>query len=473
MNKGKLSWSLRIRNQIPAKKIDCRKIMKYEKWSLGYSILRSYVRFVDFFIHREVILNNRDNVPANTPVIFAPNHQNALSDPMAILLHIKQQPVWLARADIFKNKFTAAVLRFLKIMPVYRLRDGKEQLANNDKTFADSITVLKHNVPLALFPEAAHSGKRQMLAHKKAVPRIVFMAEEKAEVNLNIHIVPIGIYYSSYWKFDRTVIVNFGKPLKVNDYLGKYQENQNAATQLLKDDLFDAIEPLTINIRSKEHYHDIEVIREFYGKEHLRRQGKMYSANALFKSDQKLVKDIDELLESKPEVFRDLISKVNLYKRILEEYGLRSWLVAHPENNVPKIFLNKLMLLLGLPVFLFGFTFNALPFFFIDWFTRKKVKDHAFRSTFFLVLGLFLFPIVYLLELWALSGFVPTIWLKLLFLLSLPFAGKLAFRWYVLFLKTMGRIRLLYLRLFKKRIYEELQLNKNAVFDLLEAILQK
>lgn len=445
--------------------------MKYEKWSLGYSFLRSYVRIVDFFIHRKVILNNRENVPASTPVIFAPNHQNALSDPMAILLHVKQQPVWLARADIFKNKFAAAVLRFLKIMPVYRLRDGKEQLANNDKTFADSIKVLKNNVPLALFPEAAHSGKRQMLAHKKAVPRIVFMAEERADQNLNIHIVPIGIYYSSYWKFDRTVIVNFGKPLKVNDYLGKYQENQNLATQLLKDDLYNAIEPLTINIRSKEYYSDIEYIREFYGKEYLRRQGGKYSANALFKSDQKLVKSIDEQLESAPEVIKNLIDKVSSYKRLLKKQGLRSWLVAHPENNVLKIFLNKLILLLGLPVFLFGFVFNALPFFFIDRFTHKKVKDHAFKSTFFLVLGLLLFPVVYLLELWAVSGLLPEIWLKLLFLVSLPFAGKVAFRWYILFRKTWGRGRMLYLRLFNRKIYDELQQKKNVVFELLETIL--
>jgi 1-acyl-sn-glycerol-3-phosphate acyltransferase len=185
--------------------------MKYEKWSLGYWFLKQYVKFADWLIHKKTVITGKEKIPPNKPIVFAPNHQNALSDPMAVLLNTRFQPVWLARADIFgKSKVVDAILKFLKIMPVYRLRDGKENLDKNEQTFANSIKVLEHNFALALFPEAAHSSKRQMLVHKKAVPRIVFMAEEKTNNQLDIQIVPTGIYYSHYWKFNRTVIVNFG-----------------------------------------------------------------------------------------------------------------------------------------------------------------------------------------------------------------------------------------------------------------------
>ena len=119
--------------------------MKYEKWSLGYWLLKQYIRFVDWIIHDKIILTGEAYIPKNKPILFAPNHQNALSDPMAILLHTKFQPVWLARADIFKPGIITLALRFLKIMPVYRIRDGKDQLAKNEKTFADSIKVLENN----------------------------------------------------------------------------------------------------------------------------------------------------------------------------------------------------------------------------------------------------------------------------------------------------------------------------------------
>jgi 1-acyl-sn-glycerol-3-phosphate acyltransferase len=246
--------------------------MKYEKWSLGYWFVKQYIIFADWLIHKKTIVTGREKVPENKPIVFAPNHQNALSDPMAVLLNTRFQPVWLARADIFKPGFVTKILRFLKIMPVYRLRDGKENLGKNDKTFADSIKVLENNFALALFPEAAHSGKRQMLPHKKAVPRIVFMAEEKAGFNLDINIIPTGIYYSHYWKFNRTLIVNFGDPVPVKDYIEKYKENPGAAIIELRNRIYEAILPLVIDFRSKKYYEGFERIRCLYGDHYCKKQ---------------------------------------------------------------------------------------------------------------------------------------------------------------------------------------------------------
>ena len=446
--------------------------MKYEKWSLGYWMLKQYVRFADSIIHKHVDVIGKEKIPANKAILFAPNHQNALSDPMAILLHTSYQPVWLARADIFKNKIVAGILRFLKIMPVYRIRDGKDQLAKNDKTFDDSIKVLKNHKALALFPEAAHSGKRQMLAHKKAVPRIVFMAEEKSNENIDIHIIPTGIYYDSYWKFDRTTIVNFGDPLRVNDYLEKYGENQNAATMALKDDLYDAIDKLTINIRSKKHYDDFELIRNYYGKTYLQRSGEKYSSANLLLSDIKLTHQLDELENTSPAMVLSLSKKVREYKNLLRKYHLRNWLVANPSNNFLKILRNKLGLIFGIPVFIYGFIFNAIPFFVIDYFTRKKIRDFAFWSSFFLVSGILLFPLVYLLELLAVSYLLSGFWLKLAFLITLPLGGKLAFRWYILFLKTWGRGNMLNLKLFNKKVYKKLTGLQTELFNELDSVIR-
>ena len=444
--------------------------MKYEKWSLGYWLLKQYVRFVDWIIHKKIILNGTENIPRNKPILIAPNHQNALSDPMAILLHTRFQPVWLARADIFKPGIITLALRFLKIMPVYRMRDGKDQLAKNEKTFADSIKVLKNNCALALFPEAAHSAKRQMLSHKKAVPRIVFQAEEKAENNLDIHIVPTGIYYSSYWKFNRSVLVNFGEPILVNDFLEAYKENPSAATLALRDALERAIEPLIINIKSKENYEIFELIRAIYGKAFAQKKGQQNGFVSRFKSDQQLVNKLDELETINKERTEKICSAAKRFDAQVRKYGLRSWLVENPKNNFLKLALNKLLLLITLPVFAFGFLFNAIPFFAIDTIVRKKIKDFAFWSSFSLVLGFTLFPIVYLLELWAVSAWLPLWWHKLLFFATLPFAGKLAFRWYILLLKTIGRGRLFILKAFRKQQWQNLKHQQEQLFDELNIL---
>lgn len=444
--------------------------MSYDKWSLGYWLLKKYVRFAEIIIYKRIIVIGKDKIPGDKAIVLAPNHQNALSDPMAVLLNTPYQPVWLARADIFKNKIAARILKFMKIMPVYRIRDGKDQLANNDITFNESIKVLKSHKALALFPEAAHSGKRHMLVHKKAVPRIVFMAEEKSTENIDIHIVPTGIYYSSYWKFNRTVIVNFGDPIRVNDYLELYEKNQNEATMALRDALYTAIDKLIINIRSKKHYNDFELIREYYGKTYLKRQGKKYTPGALLNSDIKLMHQLDELENNSPEQIQQIVNDTKEYQKLLKKHHLRNWLVAHSSNNFLHILLNKLILILAIPVFLYGFIFNIVPFLLIDYFTRKKIKDLAFWSTFFLVPGILLFPIFYLFDLWVVSSLLPGTWLKIIFLITLPFAGKLAFLWHILLRKTWGRGNLLILKLLNRKKYTHLVEVKNRLFKTLNSL---
>jgi 1-acyl-sn-glycerol-3-phosphate acyltransferase len=447
--------------------------MKYEEWSLGYWFLKKYISLADWLIHKKTLITGKEKIPENKPIVFAPNHQNGLSDPMAVLLNTRFQPVWLGRADLFgKSKLVDIILRFLKIMPVYRLRDGKENLEKNEKTFANSIKVLENNFALALFPEAAHSARQQMLIHKKAVPRIVFMAEEKSGNMLDIQIIPTGIYYSSYWKFNRTVIVNFGDPIPAKDYLEQYHENPNLATIALKTKIHKSILPLIINFKTKRFYNEFESIRNIYGPHFLRKQNWKFSPLNRFKSDQVLANKLDNLETEKPKETEQIAKEAGSLFSKIKSLKLRSWLIdVTPRQHVAKIISTIPVLILGLPVFLYGFIFNALPFFIIDKSVRRKVKDFSFWSTFFLGAGIIVFPILYLLELLAMSWIIPGIWMKILFLVSLPLTGKLAFKWFIMFRKTIGMFRYLWLKKFNPKIYHQLLKEKQSLTKKLDSLL--
>ena len=445
--------------------------MKYEKWSFGYWCFKQYIIFADWLIHKKTIVTGREKIPKNKPILFAPNHQNALSDPLAVLLHTRYQPVWLGRADIFKSKYVVLILRFFKIIPVYRLRDGKENLGKNDQTFADSIKVLKNNKALALFPEAAHSGKRQMLPHKKAVPRIVFMAEEQTDFSLDIQIIPTGINYSHYWKFDRTLIVNFGNPIRVREYLERYRENPGAAVIALKNRIYESILPLIINYRSKRFYEIFERIRMLYGNHFLKKQNLPLSPLNRFHSDQLLARRLDELEINNPEATERITLKVKNFLLKLQQLKLRSWLLDDLKNPAGELLVRFLILLIGAPLFLYGLIFNAVPFFLTDVLIRKKVKDKTFWSTFFLVAGIVIFPVVYLAELLAISALLPGFWLKPAFLISLPFAGKLAFKWYITWRKAIGLLRLIRLKWFSNPEFRMLINEKQEIIQQLDDYL--
>lgn len=446
--------------------------MKYETWSLGYWFLKQYMRFANWLILKKTVVTGKDKIPANKPIVFAPNHQNALNDPMAVLLNTRYQPVWLARADIFgKYKAIDIILRFMKIIPVYRLRDGRENLEKNTETFSASIKVLENNSALALFPEAAHTFRNQMMPHKKAVPRIVFMAEEQSGNKLDIQIIPTGIYYSHFWKYNRTLIVNFGAPIRVNDYMEAYRRNPNAAIMALKTKIHDAILPLIINIKSKQFYEDFERIREMYGRHFLTRQNKKFSPVNLFNSDQLLVCQLDKMEAKNYALTEQLVGEANnLYKQI-RSLGLRTWLIYENEIHAWKTAINIFLLLTRLPLFIFGFLVNAVPFFVIDRFVRFKIKDKSFWSSFFLVGGIIIFPLFYIILFLSFSWMIPLFWQKIAFVISLPFSGKLAFKWYIFFRKTVGTYRLLRLKWHKPGKFNDLIETKNRLFNQLDTVL--
>src|SRR5690554_4066884 len=84
-----------------------------------------------------VFVGRENNVSKNKAVIFAPNHRNALLDALMLVYasYHRKQVVFLARADIFKQKFAAWILRGMRIIPVFRIRDGKDNLDKNKEIF--------------------------------------------------------------------------------------------------------------------------------------------------------------------------------------------------------------------------------------------------------------------------------------------------------------------------------------------------
>ena len=96
--------------------------------STGYFLLRELVRIPYHLFYRKINVIGKEHIPTDKPIIFAPNHQNALMDPLAMIFSTPKQIVFLARGDIFKGNLLIRILTFLKILPVYRQHDGKAAL---------------------------------------------------------------------------------------------------------------------------------------------------------------------------------------------------------------------------------------------------------------------------------------------------------------------------------------------------------
>ena len=139
-------------------------------------------------------------------------------DALAVLFTQKGQLVFLARADIFKRKLIASILYFLKILPVYRIRDGFSSLKGNDEIFTKTIDVLKNKNGLVILPEGDHAGFRRLRQLKKGICRVAFQSDEATGFKLKIKIIPVGIEFSNYTRFRQVLTVVYGKPIEVSEF---------------------------------------------------------------------------------------------------------------------------------------------------------------------------------------------------------------------------------------------------------------
>ncbi len=394
--------------------------MKHENYSLGYDMLRAYIKSLHRFLHRNIMVAGLDNIPENKPIIFAPNHQNALMDPMAVLLSCHQQPTWLARADVFGNPFTDPILKFLKISPVYRIRDGRDKLSKNDVVFDLAIRVLKNNKSLALFPEGQHSFRKQSLAHKKAVPRIAFMAEEKEKFELDIQIIPVGIYYSHYNDINRELFVNFGKPISVKDFKEEFLQNKNSAHMSLRAKIYDNLVPLTVHIESKDQYEAYETLLDVYRNDKPRNNVKQR-----FLFEQLVVASIEKHETEAPEQASDLLAVAEKYKQEMGKIRVSDKVVSQNRGFAAARF-QVILALLSMPVFIHGWLNFSLSIWLPSFVMRKKIKDKVFWATVEFVLSLILIPLFSLLQFGLVLIFTGNFWISLAYLLSLPLFGKIS-----------------------------------------------
>ncbi len=415
--------------------------MKLENWSRGYEVAKVLVGQVHRLIHSTIVVTGKENIPKDKPVILTPNHQNALLDALAVLLTIPYQPVWLARADIF-NKKTKGILHFLKISPVYRMRDGMENLQKNQEVFDQAIRVLESRKKLALFPEGTHSGKRQSLAHKKAVPRIAFMAAEKHNFQLDIQIVPVGIYYSHYNKLNRYLMVQFGKPIALSKYQRLYEENANQAMMELRKDIYENVIPLTIHIPSKEFYDEYDLIMQVVDKPLAKDKAvKLCKPMDKFKLDQEIIQNIEDLNTHDSEAYKLLMEQSKQYLKFLKLENLTDNAIEKGKVGFFEGLLQMIKFVLLFPIALYGGILHFIPFTLPSSLIRKKIKDTAFWGTFEFVVNLILIPLMYIIYAIVVALVFKSIWITLGFLITLPFMGKLAYLIQQNWLQFTARIR--------------------------------
>ncbi len=367
---------------------------------LWYNFIRlGVVRTGLKFFYKRIRIIDKHKIPKSKPILLVPNHQNSFMDALLVTTHFYKTTSFLTRAQAFESKFMDWFLRSLNLLPVYRVRDGMSNIQKNNEIFETCINYLTNKEAVLVFAEANHDLKRRLRPFSKGFTRIAFDAEIRNNWNLDLYVQPVGVNYSDHQNSRNEVRVVFGDPIKVSGYRKEYEESERSAANSLKNKTSDNLKPLIMHVPKLDQYPLIKIALDEMEPDRAKLSNNEYM-NTLVKNAQEL--QTPELISDAEHVL-EIAEKNNLSVRKLAEVKL------------PMI---KRILLA--PVYFLVWLNGIIPYQPARYIIKNKIKDKAFDVSIKFVLGLFLFPLFYLLVtcIFLIAG-VPAVWAWGYFLISL------------------------------------------------------
>jgi 1-acyl-sn-glycerol-3-phosphate acyltransferase len=183
-----------------------------------YRLLILLAHFLIFLTARPII-NGKDRVPGEGPLLLASNHLS-VADPVLLGAKIGRKVTFLAKEELFRNKLISYFVRSFGAIPVYRGRSSRDALHQ-------ASAVLQKGEVLGMFPEGKRSRERALTSGQPGAALIAY--------HNRVRILPVSITGSEMirgkeWLFHRPrIVINVGEPFflpEIGHTLRKEQLNE-------------------------------------------------------------------------------------------------------------------------------------------------------------------------------------------------------------------------------------------------------
>lgn len=163
--------------------------------SIFFRILYVIIKGIYYGFYN-VKVEGKENIPEKSGFIIASNHRSFADPPLVAVTSMCAKFSFVAKEELFKNKFFGWLIRKLGAFPVVR---GKGDM----QVITDSVNRLEEGRNLVIFPEGTRSKDGKLGKGKTGVALIA--AKSKAAV------LPVAIVFDGKLRFRKKVIVRYGK----------------------------------------------------------------------------------------------------------------------------------------------------------------------------------------------------------------------------------------------------------------------
>lgn len=214
-----------------------------------YTVVYYYVKTCLHFFYKKIMVEGLENIPKDKPIIFVANHQNAMLDPILIGSHNSRSLYFLARASVFKHKIAKKLLNAIHAIAIYRFRDGREKIKNNELVFKKCTQLLSENKCILLFPEGNHSIKRKIRPLRNGFVKLAHDLLKKYP-SKELLIIPVGLNFTNTINYGESVKIIYDKPISLENY--DLVNNKISATKKLLVKVKDRLKYITVHIDNED-----------------------------------------------------------------------------------------------------------------------------------------------------------------------------------------------------------------------------
>lgn len=352
----------------------------YEK-DFCYDCLKPVVDWHLRHSYRKYEVTGYENVPEDGAVIFAANHSNTLMDALVVLRANKYTTVFGARADLFNNPMIGKIMTFIRILPMVRQRDGLRNVLKNHDTQQIIVETIGNKVGFCIFPEGRHRPEKSLLPLGKGVFRAALAANAEFGDHMPVYIVPVGIDYGDFFRYRSTVLVNYGKPMNVTEFV-KNSDTDNEAQIMdhMRKELTVRMSELFSYIPDGENLKEKWVLTKMLAS----KDGRGYGGfgTSIYKGmleNRDIIAGIEKACTEHPEEMSEILADVAQFDKYRKKDGISIYSFRKGNtvlNNIGKGF----AALIGLPYFIYS-AVVSLPMWAIYFILKKGIKDRAFHNT--------------------------------------------------------------------------------------------
>jgi 1-acyl-sn-glycerol-3-phosphate acyltransferase len=395
-----------------------------------YRIFRALATIALRLFFRRIEVEARHNVPPVGPVLFVPNHSNALVDPLVIMTSVRREVTITAKNVLARNPLLRWLMAAMGVVTFHRRSDvGKgADLRQNVRSLQLCREILAGGGAVCIFPEGVSHSDPRLRGFHLGPARIALDYLRKDGNPCRLRIVPVGMLYTEKHRFRSDVWLRFGLPIDVARWAAA---NPQAGPAELTADLQARVQALTLNYESRRESAILSWAAEIAATR-AEPPPALGSAERpvadWFRLLGRLQAGYQKLQLSEPETVHALTREIRAYRAELRRAGIavdEVYLPIHPGRAAFFLVRELELILGGSPMALFGAINHVMPYQIVKAVARKLSVDKDQWASNVVYPGLVVFAVCYLVQLGLAWWLLPTAW-ALLYTVALPYTGYYA-----------------------------------------------